>query len=133
MISPQVVSGFRRGWMKRPAFPLVRWGIGPCALVTDAVIGECLAEEMAFAGRAIVGYAPLDGDPMCLEEDERSLKEGGCARFFLVGQTLGAGQPGGVSDGNLQRPPIPNPDHARDGCSDHAGLRRCAPAFWNRF
>lgn len=85
MISPRVDSGFRRGWMKRPAFPLVRGGIGPCALVTDPVIGECLAEEMALVGCASVGYAPLDGYPMRRKEAERPLKEGGCA-FFSSGR-----------------------------------------------
>jgi hypothetical protein len=53
--------------------------------VTDPVIGECLAEEMALVGRAIVGYAPLDGDPMRRKEAKRPLKEGGCA-FFSWGR-----------------------------------------------
>src|SRR5688572_17252735 len=73
--------------------------------MTNAALGECLAEQMAFVGRAVVGHYAFDGDAMPLEEAKRTLQEGYRARLLLIGQDLGVGEPRCVIDGNVQRLP----------------------------
>lgn len=70
--------------------------------MTNAALGECRPEQMAFVGRTVVCHDVLDSDAVPREEEERALEDGYRARLLLVRQHLGVGKPGGVIDGDVK-------------------------------
>jgi len=79
--------------MKTLCFAICAWRIGARALVADTARGKRGFEEMAFAGRSVVGHDPFEGHAMALEEAEGAFEERGGAGLLLVGQDFGAGEP----------------------------------------
>ena len=77
--------------MKRSAFPLVFWCVGPRSDVLEAEGSAGVAKGEGLVAGAVVGHHAADGDAEASVVGAGILEEGGCALLLLVGHDLAEG------------------------------------------